>query len=385
MKSFFQSTLYGDLTKVVQVAFNEATKRHVELFGKTYIDEWFEFKNPQYNLTISQLMGKYNIRVMAPLIADKSLTPVRSRHGAEMFVEKIPRFGHKTLITVDEIRELRQMMETQSPSSDATIRAIFEENKRNELINTMMGTVQDTVLGAKDSLAFLVISALFNGGIVKFDEFNNPEGIPYTIDYGMPKENIIKVKPGEVWSDENLANGTVNPVKVIMDILHKFRNKVNYDSILCSPGMIYKIASAKSVLLAIKGNNDANTLIPEDELNGYLSKFKIPPLKEITKEVGILKDGIQQNIDPVNDDVLVFKPAGQLGVVRPAFEDNEIIEEDNVSYSNMSNGIRVAQWKVGESTGQNAGEYTQASIRALPVITAINGVVNLKVNNVTSK
>ena len=52
-----------------------------------------------------------------------------------------------------------------------------------------------------------------------------------------------------------------------------------------------------------------------------------------------------------------------------------------MDYIDGGNGIRVAKWQVGESTGQKAGEYTQASWRALPIITEIDGIVNYKVRN----
>ena len=46
---------------------------------------------------------------------------------------------------------------------------------------------------------------------------------------------------------------------------------------------------------------------------------------------------------------------------------------------NAGNGIRIAKWRTGESTGQKAGEYTQGSARLIPVITEINGIVCLQV------
>lgn len=77
--------------------------------------------------------------------------------------------------------------------------------------------------------------------------------------------------------------------------------------------------------------------------------------------------------------MIVFKPAGKIGFIQPSIEDNELFEEDNVDYMNAGNGIRIAKWRTGESTGQKAGEYTQGSARLIPVITEINGIVCLQV------
>ncbi len=41
----------------------------------------------------------------------------------------------------------------------------------------------------------------------------------------------------------------------------------------------------------------------------------------------------------------------------------------------------LQKWTTGESTGQQAAEYTQGSWRAVPIISCINGIVNLKVRN----
>ena len=35
-----------------------------------------------------------------------------------------------------------------------------------------------------------------------------------------------------------------------------------------------------------------------------------------------------------------------------------LFEEDNVDYMNAGNGIRIAKWRTGESTGQKAVSYT---------------------------
>lgn len=381
MDSFFKSTIYGDLTKMVQIVFNEASKKKVTLFGQTYIDRFFDFKNPQFGLTVSELMGDYKIRIMASLIADKALTPVRSLEGAEKFTEKIPRFGHKTILNADQLREIKNMLATQSISSDPATRDAYEASKKQELINTMMGTVQETVLGTKDALEYLFISALFNAGIVEYNELNNPEGIRYKIDYGMPESNKIKVESGYEWTKENLASGKVDPVEFLIDLIQQFSDTMQFDAILMHPKMRYNILRSKYLRLAVRGVDKAATPIKEDELDQSLKGLGIPRFESIYKQNAVLKDGKRQNISPVSEDSIVLVPAGKIGVVRTAFEDNEIIPEKNVSYSNMSNGIRVAQWTVGESSGQAAGEYTQASIRALPIITSINGILNVKVNN----
>ena len=55
--------------------------------------------------------------------------------------------------------------------------------------------------------------------------------------------------------------------------------------------------------------------------------------------------------------------------------------DPDVDYTDADHGIRIAKWRTGESSGQTPAEFTQATWRALPIVTAINGVVNLQVRN----
>lgn len=55
--------------------------------------------------------------------------------------------------------------------------------------------------------------------------------------------------------------------------------------------------------------------------------------------------------------------------------------DPSVQYTDAGDGIRIAKWTTGESTGQQAAEYTQGSWRAVPIISCINAIVNLKVRN----
>ena len=48
-------------------------------------------------------------------------------------------------------------------------------------------------------------------------------------------------------------------------------------------------------------------------------------------------------------------------------------------------GIRIAKWRVGESTGQKAGEYTQGSWRAIPVVTEIDAIICYQVRGFVEK
>ena len=58
------------------------------------------------------------------------------------------------------------------------------------------------------------------------------------------------------------------------------------------------------------------------------------------------------------------------------------MEEENVDYMNAGNGIRIAKWRTGDSTGQVAAEYTQGTARMLPLITEIGAIVCFQVREI---
>ena len=83
--------------------------------------------------------------------------------------------------------------------------------------------------------------------------------------------------------------------------------------------------------------------------------------------------------------MIAFKPAGKIGHIQPALEDSQLMPEDNVNYIDAGNGIRISKWRVGDSTGQKAGEYTQGAARFLPIIDQINGCACFQVRGFEQK
>lgn len=374
-RNIFNSNYFGDLTKMVQITFDQASLNHRIMFGGTFVDEWFSWELPQYELHVSELIGKYNLRVMAPLIADNAKTPVIDWDGADYFSGKIPRFGHKKPMDAEKMRKLMSFLDSSR---------ISDERKKQQLIDTMFANLQDVVLGVKDSLDYMVIHALFHQGRTVYTEENNPRGIRIPIDYLMPESN--KEVADAPWTDAALKDGTVNPLETIIDIVRRYSQKgISFESILCSPSMMFKILNSKNVRQSVNGTDLIARPVSEGQLSSLFSEYRLPALRPIVKDVDILKDGRRSTLSPVDDNVLVFKPVGKLGTIPTAYEDSQIIKEDNVSYADMDNGIRVSQWATGDSTGEGAAQYTQAAVRALPIITSINAVVNFDTKNTVTK
>ena len=151
-----------------------------------------------------------------------------------------------------------------------------------------------------------------------------------------------------------------------------------------APSFFWKCTVRKMVY----GSDRSSALVTMPDLNAALTNYGLPPITQVTRHMAIEKDGKRSLVNPLLDDAndserIVFLPAGNLGEIQPSVEDSDLIPEENVSYVNSNDGIKLSMWSVGDSTGQKPTEYTQAAGRLLPIITEIKGIYSLKVTNLS--
>ena len=363
-----------DLLATLRIFFEKGTLQNKTLFEQLYVDRWFTYNLPQMDLTAEAIMASYKVRFMASVIGNDAATPLRPTDGFKTFTEEIPRMGHRFPMSAKKLRKMLTVLETSK-------KRYSDQQKFNEVYKMLMGDVRDAYLGCKDTADHIILQAISNGGVAEFTpQLNNPDGRKFKIDYAMPDRN--KRKAAKAWTKENAAS--INPFEELAELKYEFdAYGITFGEMCVSPALYAWIITNPNVRKAIKGSDKSEQAVTPAELNAMLEQFELPAVTKINKRNAVAADGKrkEQLINPFNDDVIVLKPAGVIGEVQPAFEDNEIIPEKDVDYIDGGNGIRVAKWQVGESTGQKAGEYTQASWRALPIITEIDGIVNYKVRN----
>lgn len=363
-----------DLLATLRIFFEKGTLQNKTLFEQLYVDRWFTYNLPQMDLTAEAIMASYKVRFMASVIGNDAATPLRPTDGFKTFTEEIPRMGHRFPMSAKKLRKMLTVLETSK-------KRYSDQQKFNEVYKMLMGDVREAYLGCKDTADHIILQAISNGGVAEFTpQLNNPDGRKFKIDYAMPDRN--KRKAAKAWTKENAAS--INPFEELAELKYEFdAYGITFDEMCVSPALYAWIITNPNVRKAIKGSDKSGQAVTPAELNAMLEQFELPAVTKINKRNAVAADGKrkEQLINPFNDDVIVLKPAGVIGEVQPAFEDSEIIPEKDVDYIDGGNGIRVAKWQVGESTGQKAGEYTQASWRALPIITEIDGIVNYKVRN----
>lgn len=365
-----------DLLATWRKTFDKASEQEVALFSKMYTDDWFTYNTPQMSLTAESIVGKYHIRFMATLLTDEAPTPLRRSDGFDIWTKEIPRVGHKFPMTARQYRKLMEVYENPHISDDAKVR---------EVEKTLKADIQDAYLGVKDVMDFIVLNALSNNGVTQFEPaINNPGGRKFEIDYQLDPENkLISVHN---WTDANVEAHLVNPVLSLAAICSDMRDHgIEPGEIVMSQDLYYWLRMNPSTRLLVHGNDKSAQGVTKTQLTTLLEENEVPAITVAKRKFAIDKDGKRNTIDPWNKNFIAIKPAGVIGEIQPAIEDNELMEEKDVDYMNAGNGIRIAKWRTGESTGQQQAEYTQGSARLLPLITRIGEIYCLQVRGITEK
>jgi len=369
-KGLFKDGKPLDLLATWKKTFDKASEREVTLFQKMYCDEWFDWETPQMSLTADYIVGKYRIRFMATLLADESPTPLRRSDGFDVWSKEIPRVGHKFPMTARDYRKLMMVYENPRLSEAEKVRAIEK---------TLKHDVQDAYLGCKDTQDFIILTALSNWGVCQFQPaINNPGGRKYEIDYVMSEAN--KLVSAYTWTDTNAHAGNVSPILQLAMICSEQRERgVNPGEILMSQDLYFWLRNNEATRLLVHGKDKSAQTVTKSELDSLLAENEIPGITVITRKMAIDKDGKRDSLSPWNKNFIAIKPEGKIGKIQPAIEDSELMEEDNVDYMNAGNGIRIAKWRTGESTGQVAAEYTQGSARLIPLVEEIDQIICMQV------
>lgn len=365
MPQFLFSSLYGELTRNVQVRFDKASELHKRLFDNVIFEKYLDWDVPTIGLDFEELIGKYNITVAAPTIGDESKEAILGSEGLETVKERILNHALTLPMTIQNYRKILQILDSKSLPDSA---------KNEQLIKLMWGDVTTVVNAVLAKLDILFLRPLSNEGKVEIDDNINPEGgVRGTIDFNQPAENIASSKTE--WTDGNIE--TVDCFEDIQAIIDAAQDKVTFSKVLCTPSRISYMCRSKKMKQMIWGTDKSSKMVQLKDINAYMEENSYPIFEPIRRQVRIQKGTQRIPYTPWNEKNMVFIPDGKLGLVKNAWSNNELKPEQGVAYSNYGR-IRVSQWGVGETQGSNGVEFTKAESLSLPVITEMNGIYTLK-------
>lgn len=365
MSEFLYSSIFGDLTKNVQIRFDKVSELNKKLFDNIIFERFLDWDVPSIGLDFEELIGQYNITVAAPTIGTDAKEAILGTEGMETLKETILNHAITMPMTIKDYRKVLQILDSKS---------LPDKVKTQQLITLMFGNVQTVVQSVLGKLDLIFCGALSNEGKFTLDETTNPEGgARGLINYNQPAENIATSKTA--WTDDNID--TVDCFDDIQSIIDAAQDKVVFSKILCAPALISYMCRSKKIKQMIWGTDKSARMVQLKDINAYMEENAYPTFEPIRRQVRIQNGTARTPYSPWNAKNMVFIPDGKLGIVKNAWANNELKEEPGVAYSNYGR-VRVSQWGVGETQGSNGVEFTKAEVLALPVITEMNGIYTLK-------
>lgn len=360
------SSIFGELTKEVQIRIDAATELRKRLFDQNIYERYLDWDVPTIGLNFEELIGQYNLSVAAATLDSKGKEPILGTEGLETLKQKVLTHQMSYSMPIEEYRKVLQILDS---------RMLTDDQKTQQLINLMWNNVSTVVKSVQSKLDIIFLGALSNKGVFTFNANNNPEGgVRGIIDYKMPPENIASVTLD--WTDTNKDN--VDPFEDIQGVVDAAQDKVTFDKILMSPARLSYLLKSRKMKQVIFGTNKSGTPLLMSGLNEFLRSNDLPVIETVRRITRIQDNGKLSEYKPWNDKNIVFVPAGKLGVIKNAYADNELRQEPGVTYSNYGR-IRISQWGKGETDNSNGVEFTKAQSLSLPVLTEINGIYSLTV------
>ena len=360
------SSIFGELTKEVQIRIDAATELRKRLFDQNIYERYLDWDVPTIGLNFEELIGQYNLSVAAATLDSKGKEPILGTEGLETLKQKVLTHQMSYSMPIEEYRKVLQILDS---------RMLTDDQKTQQLINLMWNNVSTVVKSVQSKLDIIFLGALSNKGVFTFNANNNPEGgVRGIIDYKMPPENIASVTLD--WTDTNKDN--VDPFEDIQGVVDAAQDKVTFDKILMSPARLSYLLKSRKMKQVIFGTDKSGTPLLMSGLNEFLRSNDLPVIETVKRITRIQDNGKLSEYKPWNDKNIVFVPAGKLGVIKNAYADNELRQEPGVTYSNYGR-IRISQWGKGETDNSNGVEFTKAQSLSLPVLTEINGIYSLTV------
>lgn len=360
------SSIFGELTKEVQIRIDAATELRKRLFDHNIYERYLDWDVPTIGLNFEELIGQYNLSVAAATLDSKGKEPILGTEGLETLKQKVLTHQMSYSMPIEEYRKVLQILDS---------RMLTDDQKTQQLINLMWNNVSTVVKSVQSKLDIIFLGALSNKGVFTFNANNNPEGgVRGIIDYKMPPENIASVTLK--WTDTNKDN--VDPFEDIQGVVDAAQDKVTFDKILMSPARLSYLLKSRKMKQVIFGTDKSGTPLLMSGLNEFLRSNDLPVIETVRRITRIQDNGKLSEYKPWNDKNIVFVPAGKLGVIKNAYADNELRQEPGVTYSNYGR-IRISQWGKGETDNSNGVEFTKAQSLSLPVLTEINGIYSLTV------
>lgn len=161
------TSLFGELTRNVQVRFDTATELNKRLFDNVILEKYLDWDVPSIGLDFEELIGQYNITIAAPTIGTDAKEAIMGTEGLETLKESLVNHSLTKPMTIKDYRKVLSILDSKS---------LPDKAKTDQLIKLMWGEVNTVVKAVYAKLDMIFLGALSNEGKFTLDETTNPEG-----------------------------------------------------------------------------------------------------------------------------------------------------------------------------------------------------------------
>ena len=333
--------------------------KRLDRFQVPVFDRFMDYAPRQVELSFTDVIGKSRIQAIASVVGDDATSPLRSRAGLAKLEGQIPTISHKYAMSKSDYRNY-QIMQNQTN--------IKPDEKVKQIIDLIFNDVKFAADGCVARLDVMFQQGL-STGIIDLSATGNPDGVNFgQVDLLMPVEN--QVTTAKIWASDD----TAKPLTDIEDLIGVAQAKgVSFGKILMSRATFNIFKATKEIQSVFKTALITN-LVTLGNVNTFLSSQGLPEIELMDNVYGIEENGVIRTIKPFADGVMVFVPAGKLGVIRNAVPvEGGLTEVSGHVYADV-NRVKIAKWSVTEPFQ----EYTRGELLAFPSISSIDSIYHLK-------
>ncbi|MGJ1360042.1 hypothetical protein ACR79K_25395 [Sphingobacterium siyangense] len=339
-----------------------------DLKSPLWFTKYFSFAPKQVSLDFATIFSDETIEEMAAVIHDGSEIPLMGKDALGKLQGEMPTIAIAIEMTAKEYRDLLSLRGLVQTNDQVLYNQILD------LIYAKAEKVGNSVLRRLNGMALQAVST----GTIILDTDNNPNGVKWTLDLGIPAANKRKVL--KKWSDP-----TAKILTEIKKTNKEFRDKGKYlEKILVSDVLFDRILDNDEIKNGIKqmmklaDNVSVDFLTTEETVNSMMRKLRLPVFEIVEAVTPVAKDGVKSLVNSWAVDNAVFIPAGNIGIIHSAYNNEVIMGEPNVYQYGDYFGVQIMQW----FNRRPATEYTAAEFIGIPGHSQVKNVVILQTETV---
>lgn len=369
--SFLTSPLYLEAAEAAKTIINDASARHLDIFGKTWFTKHFrmaDFARTEGEFTA--ILADLHAAPAASTINQYSERPIRSLDGFGKVKAEMLTHAHTYKLEAEDLRAIAIQQRILSGYSDRA--KLFDF-----IVNKLMNIRERAIKGVLNRIDYIVLEMLSNEGQYTFTEQNDPAS-PYvgqTISFGFDPSHAGNVTVA--WTEANKS--TVNILEDIMGVYNAAEVKP-VKMLMRMEQLMYMLTTDK-MKLYVNGTDRASAPISVTDVNNLLARYGLPSIELVQADIRINKNGGKSYsmVQPWKEGKILFVPQDNFGTIEHQVTDADLgLKSPGVEYSKY-NGIEVTSWTQGLKEGTNYTEFVSAGITATPVVDTIKNMYSLDV------